>query len=112
MGITSGPPLAAAFMALLIGTSACFAQSSGMVLPNTPQAETAIRTLDNAAIIDRLNAGSYSGSATSEAGVYYYLKAREALHLANLLQSNQAVSNEDIAHALDSGQAVRYTSGF
>jgi hypothetical protein len=97
-------------VALLI-VPACFAQESGMVKPNTPEAQTALRSLDRASKIDRLNAKSYRGSDTSEAGIYYYRKAKEAERLATQLRSNHPVSNADITRALDTHHAARYTNG-
>ncbi len=59
-----------------------------------------------------MNARSYRGGEDSEAGTYYYGKAKQAQALLDQLNSGQSITTADFEHALDNSKASRYTGGY
>jgi hypothetical protein len=86
-----------------------FAQGdSNMIQPGTPEAAKVITELKHAHHRDRGNAESYTGGGDSDRGMFYQRKANETKALLDKLQQGQAVSKQDVHHALDNKHAVRY----
>jgi hypothetical protein len=79
-----------------------------MIQPGTPEAATVITKLKHARYRDRGNAQAYTGGADSDRGMFYQRKADEIKAILDKLQQGQAISKQDVRHALDNKHAVRY----
>ncbi|GEM_PF-3240431 len=77
------------------------------IQPGTPQAARVLKLLDHAARHDREDSHAFTAE-DSEAGIYYYQKAKEAKALADQLRGGRAVHSQDVERALDNSGAIRF----
>jgi hypothetical protein len=77
------------------------------IQPGTPQAARVLKLLDHAARHDREDSHAFTAE-DSDAGMYYYEKAKEAAALADDLRRGRAVRAQDVKRALDNSGAIRF----
>jgi hypothetical protein len=92
----------------LLAVATGYAQDSAVIQPGTPEAAKVIATLKHRERHDRDQAQSYTDGSDSDRGMFYSQKADEIQGLINKLQQGQAVSKQDVHHAMNNAHAVRY----
>jgi hypothetical protein len=99
---------AAVGLLLSLTMTAGFAQEADMIQPGTPEATKVMVTLKHRERHDRDQAQSYTDGADSDRGLFYARKADEIKALLDKLQQGQAISRDDVHHAMSNKHAERY----